>query len=106
MTTEKNNMPPDACPAEILLKQLSGKWKPQLFRMAAEGPLRFNSLLRALPGSSKQSLYTALRELEETGLLTRTVVRPKPLHVEYTLSDKGRAMLGVFSQLEDLLKTF
>jgi DNA-binding HxlR family transcriptional regulator len=106
MTTEKNNTTPDACPAETLLRQLSGKWKPQLFRMADQGPLRFNRLLRELPGSNKQSLYTALRELEETGLLTRTVIRLKPLHVEYTLSEKGRAMLGIFSQIEAVLKFF
>lgn len=81
---------------------LSGKWKPQLFRLAAEGPLRFNRLLRQLPGASKQSLTVALRELEEAGLLLRTVVREKPLHIEYTLSEKGRALIGVFTTLENL----
>lgn len=107
MTTEKNQTgPEDSCPAESLLRQLSGKWKPQIFRMAAAGPLRFNGLLRDLPGSNKQSLYTALRELEESGLLNRAVIRAKPLHVEYTLSEKGRAMLDVFNQIEALVKEF
>jgi len=42
-----------ACPAEALLKQLSGKWKPQIFRLAVDGPLRFNALLRAIEGTNK-----------------------------------------------------
>ena len=96
----------ESCPAESLLRILSGKWKPQMFRLAMEGPLRFNSLLRQLPGSNKQSVSTALRELEEAGLLVRTVVKEKPLHVEYVLSEKGRGLLDVFLQIEQFtLKT-
>ena len=96
----------EACPAESLLRSLSGKWKPQMFRLAMAGPLRFNSLLRQLPGSNKQSVSTALRELEDAGLLLRTVVKEKPLHVEYVLSEKGRGLLDVFLQIEQFtLKT-
>lgn len=73
-----------------------------MFRLAMEGPLRFNSLLRQLPGSNKQSVSTALRELEEAGLLVRTVVKEKPLHVEYALSEKGYGMIAVYRQLEQL----
>ena len=90
------------CPAETLLKMLSGKWKPQIFRLAAEGPVRFNSLLRQMEGSNKQSVAVALKELEEQGLLTKKVVKEKPLHVEYTLSEKGRSLVVVFRQLESL----
>lgn len=102
MTTEKNENGVESCPAESLLRILSGKWKPQMFRLAMEGPLRFNSLLRQLPGSNKQSVSTALRELEEAGLLVRTVVKEKPLHVEYALSEKGYGMIAVYRQLEQL----
>ena len=73
----------NSCPAEGLLKMLSGKWKPQIFRMAVDGPVRFNALLRQLEGSNKQSIAVALKELEENGLLEKTVVKLKPLHIEY-----------------------
>ena len=91
------------CPVEGLLKMLSGKWKPQLFRLALEAPLRFNTLLRQLKGSNKQSLATALKEMEERGILEKRVVQLKPLHIEYTLSDKGKALIAVFRQLETIL---
>lgn len=93
---------PETCPAQGLLKLLSGKWKPEIFRLAAESPLRFNTLLRRIEGSNKQSLAVALKELEEAGLLQRTVIRQKPLHVEYHLTEKGQSLVPVFRQLEGL----
>lgn len=100
--TAKNEMNESNCPAEGLLKMLSGKWKPQIFRLALNGALRFNTLLRQLEGSNKQSVATALRELEEQGILEKVVVKQKPLHIEYYLSEKGKALVPVFLQLESL----
>ncbi len=88
------------CPAEGLLKLLSGKWKPQIFRLALNGSVRFNGLLRDISGSNKQSISTALRELEEYGLLEKKVIKLKPLHIEYSLSEKGNLLVPVFKQLE------
>lgn len=93
----------NSCPAEGLLKMLSGKWKPQIFRIALDGPIRFSALLRQLEGSNKQSIAVALKELEEQELLEKKVIKLKPLHIEYTLSEKGRAMIPVFRQLESML---
>ncbi len=102
MTTQNNIENESGCPAEGLLKMLTGKWKPQLFRLALDGPLRFNSLLRMLEGSNKQSIAVALKELEEQGLLDKVVVKLKPLHIEYSLSEKGKSMIPIFRQLEML----
>lgn len=94
----------NSCPAEGLLKLLSGKWKPQIFRIAVDGPIRFNSLLRQIEGSNKQSIAVALKELEEQGLLAKEVVKLKPLHIEYILSQKGQSLIPVFRQLENVLR--
>lgn len=91
------------CPAEGLLKLLTGKWKPQIFKMAVQAPIRFSQLLRDLKGSNKQSLSVALKELEEQGLLNKTIVQLKPLHIEYHLSEKGKSMIPVFQQIENLV---
>lgn len=93
----------NSCPAEGLLKTLSGKWKPQIFRMALDGPIRFNSLLRQIEGSNKQSIAVALKEMEEHQLLEKKTIRLKPLHIEYNLSEKGKSLIPVFRQLENLL---
>ncbi|WP_276381234.1 helix-turn-helix domain-containing protein [Flavobacterium sp. H4147] len=100
MTTENKSQKENECPAEGLLKLLSGKWKPQIFLLAVDGPIRFNGLLRDLKGANKQSISTALRELEEFGLLDKNVIKLKPLHIEYNLSEKGKSLIPVFKQLE------
>lgn len=92
----------NACPAEGLLKLLSGKWKPQIFKLALEGSVRFSSLLRDIEGSNKQSIAVALKELEEEGLLEKITVKLRPLHIEYHLSEKGKSLIPVFRQLEML----
>lgn len=102
MTTKININSENTCPAESLLKLLSGKWKPQIFRLALNSPIRFNTLLRQIDGSNKQSISVALKELEEQGLLDRVIVKLKPLHIEYTLSEKGQSLIPVFRQLESL----
>ncbi|GAA3783578.1 helix-turn-helix domain-containing protein [Flavobacterium ginsengiterrae] len=100
MTTENKSQKESECPAEGLLKLLSGKWKPQIFLLAVNGPIRFNGLLRDIKGANKQSISTALRELEEFGLLDKNVIKLKPLHIEYNLSEKGKSLIPVFKQLE------
>ena len=102
MTTKKEIIENETCPAQGLLKLLSGKWKPEIFLLAVEAPLRFSSLLRQIEGSNKQTLSVALRELEEVGLLEKVVIQQKPLHIEHNLTEKGKSLIPVFKQLESL----
>lgn len=91
-----------ACPAEQALRSITGKWKPRILRAAADAPVRFNQLLRDIPESNKQAITNALRELENDALVRRTVVQQKPLHVEYTLTDQGRTIIGLLRAMEPL----
>lgn len=102
MTTKKITEENETCPAQGLLKMLSGKWKPEIFRLATNGPLRFSGLLRQISGSNKQTLSVALKELEEVGLLQKVVIKEKPLHIEYYLTENGKSLLPIFEQLENL----
>lgn len=100
MTTKKTTNDAETCLAQGLLKVLSGKRKPEIFRLAAEAPLRFSSLLRQIQGSNRQTLSVALKELDEAGLLEKVVVKQKPLHIEYHLTEKGKSLVPVLKQLE------
>jgi len=100
MTDSEKHTVATECPAEKLLKSLSGKWKPQIFRLATVSPVRFSTLMRTLEGANRQSLSTALKELEEEGLLQKNVITQKPLHIEYELTEKGRDVIPVFQGLE------
>lgn len=99
---KKDDENADVCPAQALLKLLAGKWKPQIFRMCLAGPVRFSTLLRDIGSTNRQSLSVALKELEQSGLLSRTVISEKPLHVEYFLTGKGKEFVPVFETLEGI----
>lgn len=89
MTTKKEIVDNETCPAQGLLKLLSGKWKPEIFRLAVEEPLRFSSLLRQIEGSNKQTLSVALRELEEVGLLEKLSFNKSPYILNIVLPKKA-----------------
>lgn len=103
MTNQNSAENAEICPAQKLLKMLSGKLKPEIFSLAIKSTLRFSSLLREIKGANKQSLSIALKEMEETELLERVVVKLKPLHIEYYLTEKGKSLIPVFQQLEGLV---
>ena len=101
MTTEENSISLH-CPKEYLLKMLTGKWKPCIFRYAVQGPVRFSQILKLLPDATRQALTNALRELEESEILERKIIKLKPLHVEYHLTELGMEFVPIFKAIEEL----
>ncbi len=101
LTTNLILMNEAKCPAEELLKSIAGKWKPQILKLAIDNPIRFNALLRQLEGATKQAIATALKELETEGILSKETIKLKPLHIEYSLTEKGRKIVPLLQQLED-----
>lgn len=97
----KNNA---VCPVESLMKMLAGKWKLHIFKLAIAQPVRFSFLLKSIEGANKQSLSVALKEMEENELLHKTIIQNKPLHIEYTLTDKAKNLIPIFQQIETLTK--
>ncbi|MBP0574402.1 winged helix-turn-helix transcriptional regulator, partial [Mycobacterium tuberculosis] len=65
-----------------------------------EGTLRFNELRRRVPNCTQRMLTNQLRELEEDGLILRTVYPQVPPKVEYTLTAKGRSLEPVIMALK------
>jgi DNA-binding HxlR family transcriptional regulator len=61
----------------------------------ATGTKRFNELERSLHGISPKTLSERLRELERHGVVERRTYPEVPVRVEYSLTDKGRALIPV-----------
>ncbi len=53
---------------------------------------RFATLRDAIPDITDRMLSDRLQELEEEGIIERTVVPATPVRVEYALTRKGRAL--------------
>ena len=56
------------------------------------GPMHFSEIAQTVPQISDRLLSTRLKELEAAGIVTRRVIDGTPVHVEYELTDKGRAL--------------
>lgn len=87
--TEQNS---PACPVETTLTLISNKWKVLILRDLIPGSRRFGELRRSLGGVSQKVLTAQLRQMEHSGLLTRTVYPEVPPKVEYALTDVGHSL--------------
>ena len=84
-----------------MLARISDKWTILIVRTLGGGPLRFNALRREVGEISQKMLSSTLRDLEENGFVTRTVMPAIPPQVEYALTDLGRDFLTPVYGLAD-----
>lgn len=59
-----------ACPVEVALEALGGKWRVVILARVKEGAQRYGDLRRLIPGMSDKMLTQRLRELVRAGLLS------------------------------------
>lgn len=78
---------------------LGGKWKLEILFALMNGAVRFGALRRSIGGITQHMLTTQLRDLEQDGLVSRTVVAAKPLRVEYELTDAAYGLLPAFKEM-------
>ncbi|WPC75861.1 winged helix-turn-helix transcriptional regulator [Vibrio porteresiae] len=83
----------------LLLDQIADKWSILILSQICQGPLRFNTLKRSLPGISQKSLTQALRKLERNGILAREVQPTSPITVEYRVTALGLTLKEPFESL-------
>jgi DNA-binding HxlR family transcriptional regulator len=75
------------------------KWTLQVIRDLSEGRSRFCELERSLAGISPRTLSLRLRALEEEGIVERHTFPEVPPRVEYSLTEKGRALLPIIEAM-------
>lgn len=87
------------CLAERAFEPLMGKWKVSIVFLIQNQPMRFNSLLSALPGVSTRILTKQLKEMEDDQILDRFIISEKPIAVEYALTEHGKDLLPIMDAL-------
>lgn len=97
MTSAVKDLP--ACPVETTLTLISNKWKVLILRDLMPGTKRFGELKKSVGNVSQKVLTAQLREMEQSGLLIRTVYPEVPPRVEYTLTELGRSLKPVLNAM-------
>jgi DNA-binding HxlR family transcriptional regulator len=87
------------CPVQGTINVLSGKWKVLAIWHLGFGPKRFAKLRTLLPGISEKVLTAQLRELQNDGIVGRTVKRASPPQVTYSLTSAGQELIEPMSVL-------
>lgn len=93
----KNN---DICPIEVTLEVIGKKWVILILRELTTGQKRYSEIVSKL-GASPKIISQRLKELEEGGIINRTVYPEIPPRVEYELTDKGKTLNHVLQAMAD-----
>lgn len=84
------------CPAYHRAMELIGRrWTGAIVRAMLAGSQRFSDIAAAVPGLSARLLSERLKELENEGIVQRTVTPSTPVRVDYVLTTKGEALSDV-----------
>jgi DNA-binding HxlR family transcriptional regulator len=88
-----------ACPVELAIHVIGGKWKLLLLRsLLLNGPQGYNELLASVRGISSKELTRNLGELVTSGLITRGPGIP-PRMAPYSLTKSGKELMPTFKSL-------
>ncbi|OXM84848.1 winged helix-turn-helix transcriptional regulator [Paenibacillus rigui] len=89
------------CPRfEKGMQILSKRWSGLIIHQLLAGPQRFCTIESALPSISGRLLSERLKDLEQEGIVKRDVYPETPVRIEYSLTDKGRAIEPIIRGIE------
>lgn len=87
------------CPVSATIRLIGGKYKALLLWHLTGQTLRFNQLHKLVPEATAKMLTQQLRELEEDGLICRTVYPVVPPRVEYSLTELGQSLFPILEAM-------
>jgi DNA-binding HxlR family transcriptional regulator len=89
------------CAVEVTLSVMGGTWKPIVLFHLLAGRKRFSELSRAIGVITQRMLTLQLRELEDAGMVVRTVHAEVPPRVDYALTALGQSLQPVLLAMRD-----
>lgn len=95
-----------SCPVELALQLVSNRWKVLIIRDLLDGTKRFSELKRSVGNITQKVLTANLRDMEQSGLLTRRAYAEVPPRVEYTLTELGQSLRPIVHALSEWGETY
>ena len=96
---------PALCAAYHSAIELIGRrWTGAIIFVLMESRSRFATLRKQIPDITDRMLSERLFELEQEGIVERTVIPETPVRVEYALTKKGRELASAVDAIGDWAK--
>ena len=95
---EQKELP--ACPVETTLTLIGDKWKVLILRDLLTGTKRFGELKKSIGSVTQKVLTAQLRDMEESGLISRRVYAEVPPRVEYSLTELGKSLKPILDSMQ------
>jgi DNA-binding HxlR family transcriptional regulator len=89
------------CPIARTAELVGDVWTILIVRDLMSGPKRFGQLQESLGRVSPKTLSQRLKTLEYADILTREAFAEIPPRVEYSLTEKGRALNDIIHAMSD-----
>lgn len=87
------------CPINHTFKLVGKKFTMLIIRnMIHQEHKRFNQFLE-IEDINAKVLSARLKEMEEDGLIERMIYPDKPVRIEYTITEKGKALAPILDQM-------
>jgi DNA-binding HxlR family transcriptional regulator len=82
----------ERCPVETTARIVGGRWKGAILEQLFQGTKRFSELKRSIAGITQRTLAQQLRDLQNTGIVERTVYPDTPPRVTYAITPLGKSL--------------
>lgn len=89
------------CPVEATIELIGGKYKSVILWHLMGKTLRYSEIHRLVSKATDKMLAQQLRELEDSGLISRKVYPVVPPKTEYSLTDFGRTLVPILDAMCD-----
>lgn len=94
------------CPLEIAHDMIRGKWKTIIIFQLRNGVQSLASLKKSINKITEKVLIEQLDELIDYGFISKKSYQGYPRKVEYSLTSRGKKLLEIVYQLQDLGKEY
>ena len=88
------------CPIDHTFSLIGKRFTIHILRdMMMFDKTRFNQLLDSVEDANPKTLSIRLKEMEQTGLISREVYDETPIRIEYHLTEKGKQLRPILEQM-------
>ncbi len=90
-----------SCGIRITMGIIGAKWKPCIIDFLRDGAMRPSEIHKKLPEATPRVLNLQLKELEEHGVVNKTIYPELPPRSEYSLTQLGLDLLPILDILDE-----